>query len=234
MKSVFYQVVIFFIFSSFVFVSCNKDNDEPFDVNIDFQDVNIPNGKYLNDAGGAGFFQKGIVSLQNTYVYDAEYDYSYWYGFAYSQMHDVETSGWENEFSAYVLKDLPENKFMVGYFAPWEASSIDISFSDPVKDLSFDIANTTYTALAMKNGDAFTKKFTTSNDWLMLTIKAISTEGTETITMNLGKGVEITNVWNNIPVKIKNVTKLEFSLTSSDDGVPTYFCIDNIKARTEK
>ena len=234
MKSVFYQVILFFVVSSFVFVSCNKDKDEPYDVNIDFQNVDIPNGEYLNDSGGAGFFQKGTVTFQNSYVYDAEWDYSWWYGFAYSQMHDVETQGWENEFSAYVLKDLPENKFMVGYFAPWEASSIDITFSNPVKDLSFEIANTTYTALAMKNGDAFSKPFTTSNDWLKLTIKAISTEGTETITMNLGKGIEITNVWNKIPVSIENVTRLEFSLDSTDDGIPTYFCIDNIKARTVK
>ena len=234
MKSVFYQVILFFVVSGIVFVSCNKDEDEPYDVNIDFQDVDIPNGEYLNDAGASGFFQKGIMSFQNSFVYDAEWDYSWWYGFAYSQMHNVETSGWENEYSAYVFNDLPENKFMVGYFAPWEASSIDITFSAPVKDLSFDFANTTYTALAMKNGDDFTKKFTTSDDWLMLTIKAISTEGTETMTMKLGDGVNITNKWNTIPVSINNVTKLEFSLTSSDDGVPTYFCIDNIKARTVK
>ena len=219
-----------------LFVSCDKDKDEeePYDVNIDFQNVVIPNGMYNNDAEGAGFFLEGIASFRNVNEYDADSDYSWWYGFAYSQMHDVETPGWENEYSAYVLDDSPENKFMVGYFAPWEASSIDITFSTPVKDLSFDIANTTWSALAMKNGDAFTKPFADSDDWFKLTIKAISTEGTETITMNLGEGVKITNVWNTITVSSKNITKLEFSLDSSDDGVPTYFCIDNIKARTIK
>jgi len=230
-----FRFVLWAIVLPCVLVSCQKDDkEEPYDVVIDFQKVDIPNEGYNNDAGASGFFREGIVSFQNTDVYDAEYDYSWWYGFAYSQMHDVETPGWENEYSAYVLNDTPGNKFMVGYFAPWEASSIDITFSQPVKDLSFDVANTTWAALAMKDGDVFTKKFTDDSDWFKLTIKVISTDETETISFNLGEGVKITSVWNPVQVQSKNITKLEFSISSSDNGVPTYFCIDNLKARTVK
>jgi len=218
----------------FVFVSCDKDKEDPYDVVIDFHDVVIPNGKYNNDAGTAGYFSEGIVEFQNSQVYDEDFDYYWWYGFAYSQMHDVETPGWENEYSAYVLNDSPENKFMLGYFAPWEDESIDITFSRPVKDLSFDVANTTWAALAMKDGDWMTKKFTDDSDWFKLTITVTSTDGIETISIKLGEGTKITNVWNTIQVQSKNITKLAFSLNSSDNGVPTYFCIDNIKARTVK
>jgi len=228
-------VLLAIILPCIVFVSCNKDEEEePYDVMVDFQNVVIPNGKFNNDAGAAGFFNEGIVSFQNTQVYVEEFDYGWWYGFAYSQMHDTETPGWENEYSAFVLNDSPENKFMVGYFAPWMGQSIDIIFSEPVTDLSFDVANTTWAALAMKDGDDFTKKFTESDDWFKLTIKVISTDGIETISINLGEGTKITNVWNPITVLSENITKLEFSLESSDFGVPTYFCIDNIKARTVK
>jgi hypothetical protein len=236
----FYQIALFFAISIGVFVSCNQDDEkeDPYDVVIDFQDVDIPDGTYINDAGAKGCFEKGIVSFQNSYEdkYDPEWDFSYpyWYGFAYSQMHNTEKPGFENEFSAYVLNDSPDNKFMVGYFASWESPSIDITFSQPIKDLSFDVANTTWTALAMKDGDDFTKKFVDSDDWLELKIKAISTDGTETITIPLGKGTLITNMWNPIQVQSKNITQLEFSLASSDEGVPTYFCIDNIKARKIK
>ena len=218
-----------------IFFACGKDDpDVPYDVVIDFQDVIIPNGQYLNDAGSSGFFQTGIASFQNTNVYDEEWDYSWWYGFAYSQMHDVSTAGYENEYSAYVLNDPPDNKFMVGYYAPWEGPSIEITFSQPVKDLSFEVANTTWAALAMKDGDYFTEKFVDDSDWFKLTIKATATEGIETITINLGEGVKISNTWNTIVFQSENITKLEFSLDSSNDGVPTYFCIDNIKARTVK
>ena len=222
-----------------VLLSCKKDEEEPYDVMIDFQNVVIPNAGYNNDAGASGFFKEGIVSFQNTNAIDEEWDYPYWYGFAYSKQHDTETPGWENQFSAYVVNDEKDNQFMVGYIDTYYGKpTIEINFERPVKDLSFDVANTTYAALAMKNGFPPAKKFTES-DWFKLTIKVTSTDGTETITINLGEGAKITNVWNTIPVQTGNITRLEFSLTSSDTGAfgmntPAYFCIDNIKARTVK
>ena len=218
------------------FVSCNKDEEkeDPYDVLVDFQKVDIPNGTYKNDAGEAGFFEEGIVRFQN-----APTSWGTWYGFAYSQMHDTETPGYENEYSVYVFNDPPENKFMVGFVSFFDTPSIEITFTEPVKDLSFDIANSTYAALTMKDGDAFTQKFTES-DWFELTIKVTATDGIETITIKLGEGTKITNVWNPIKVESNNITKLEFSLDSSDAdpdwgmNTPAYFCIDNIKARTVK
>ena len=232
------------LLSCVVFVSCNKEDEEPqkeapYDVFIDFQDVIFPEGlKYNNNSGSAGKFTEGIVSFQNNFVIvqDEEWgDYSYWYGFAYSQKHDVTTPGYENEFSAYVLNEDDDNKFMVGFISTWDAPSIEISFSKPVKDLSFDVANTTWAALAMKDGCPPARKFLDS-DWFELTIKVTSTKTIETIKIKLGDGTKITNVWNNIQVESSNISKLEFSLDSSDNGdwgmnTPTYFCIDNIRAR---
>jgi len=236
-------VLLAIVLPCVVFVSCDKEEgDPPYDVFIDFQDVVFPEGqKYNNNSGIEGKFTKGIVSFQNycELVQDDEWgDYTYWYGFAYSQMHDITTPGYENEFSVYALNDEEENKFMVGYFAPWEGQSIDITFSQPVKDLSFDVANTTWAALAMKDGRVPARKFT-ETDWFELTIKVTSTDAIETIIIKMGDGTKITNVWNNIQVQSNNITKLEFSLDSSDTGMfgintPTYFCIDNIKARIVK
>ena len=231
-------VLLAMILPCIVFVACNKDEEEPYDVVVDFQDVVIPNGKFNNDAGSAGFFKEGIVSFQNSYEFYEDWGMGVWYGFACSQMHDVETPGWENEYSAYVLDDSPENKFMVGFISTWDAPSIEITFDNPVKDLSFDVANTTWAALAMKDGDPPARKFT-ETDWFKLTIKATSTDAIETITINLGEGAKITNMWNPISVQSKNILKLEFSLDSSDTGdwgmnTPSYFCIDNIKARMVK
>jgi hypothetical protein len=172
-------------------------------------------------------------------AYDEEGGYPYWYGFAYSQMHDFVTPGYENQFSAYVVNDDESNKFMIGYIDTYYGEpSIEINFDRPVKDLSFDVVNTTYAALAMKDGYYPAKKFT-DTDWFKLTITVTSTDETEIITIKLGDGTKITNVWNTIPVQSKNITKLEFSLDSSDTGgwgmnTPAYFCIDNIKARTVK
>ena len=235
-------VLLAIILPFVIFVSCNKEDDDepPYDVFIDFQNVTFPSGSEYNyDSGSAGKFTEGIVSFQNVNGYDEDWDYPYWYGFAYSKKHDVTTLGAENQWSAYVVNDDAENIFMVGFVDDFYGEPvIEINFSEPVKDLSFDIANTTYAALSMKNGDGFAKQFT-ETDWFLLTIKVTAIESIEIITMKLGDGTKITNVWNKIHVESSSVTKLEFSLTSSDTGdwgmnTPAYFCIDNIKARTVK
>jgi len=102
------------------------------------------------------------------------------------------------------------------------------------------VANNTWAALAMKgeDPDQYARQFE-EGDLFTLTITVTSTNGVETITIHLGEGTRITNVWNPIQVEISNVTKLEFSLDSTDIGdwgvnTPTYFCIDNIRARTVK
>jgi len=230
-----FRFVLWAIILPCVFVSCDKEKEDPYDVLVDFQNVTFANGQYNNDSDGAGFFAEGVVSFQNV---QSE---GYWYGFAYSQMHDLATFDYAtNEFSAYVLNDPQENKFMVGYIAPWDAPSIEITFEKPVMNLSFDVANNTLAALAMKGEDPnqYARQFV-EGDLFTLTITATSADVIETITIHLGKDTEITHVWYPIQVEISNVTKLEFSLDSTDTGdwginTPTYFCIDNIKARTVK
>jgi len=225
-----------------VCVSCHKEKEDPYDVLVDFQNTTFPDGlKYKNDSGEAGVFTEGIVSFQNSYEYDGEWDYSYWYGFAYSKMHNVTLFDYAtNEFSAYVPGDSPENIFMAGFISVWDAPSITVTFNQPVKDLSFDVANNTLAALAMKGEDPnhFAREFE-EGDLFELTITVTSTDGTEIIAINLGEGTQITNVWNPVKVETGNITKLEFSLSSTDNGewgmnTPAYFCIDNIKARTVK
>ena len=226
------------ILPCFIIVSCNKNDDEPhYDVFIDFQDVVFPEGlKYNNNSGNAGKFTEGIVSFQN---FQPE---GYWYGFAHSIMHDVTTFDYAtNEFSAYVLDNSSENKFMVGYISTWDALSIEISFNTPVKDLSLDVANNTLAALAMKGEDPsqFARKFE-EGDLFTLKITATLTDETQTATkINLGEDTTILDKWENVQISGNGIIKLEFSLDSTDTGewginTPTYFCIDNIKARIVK
>ena len=243
-----FRFVVLAIILPCMVVSCDKGDDEdPYDVMIDFQDVVIPHGQYLNDAGGAGFFEEGIVQFRN---FNSE---GYWYGFAYSQMHDLTTFDYvTNEYSAYVLNDPQDNKFLVGYFAPWEDSSTEIIFTKPVKDLSFDVANNTLAALAMKGEDPnqYAKKFE-EGDWFDLIIQMYDAGGRPFFVdengnpqpgrIPLAENTRILDAWMNISLMGDGaISKIEFSLDSSDAdpvwglNTPTYFCIDNIKARTVK
>jgi len=229
-------VLLAIILPCVLFVSCNKDDEESYDVFIDFQNVVFSEGFNYNNNSGSGKFTEGIVSFQN---FQPE---GYWYGFAYSQMHDVTTFDYAtNEFSAYVPGDSPENKFMVGYISTWDAKSIEISFSTPVKDLSLNIANNTLAALAMKGEDPgqFARKFE-EGDLFTLTITSTLSDGTETVKkINLGEGTKIISNWEKVQITGNGIVKLDFSLNSTDIGdwginTPTYFCIDNIQARLVK
>ena len=249
-----FRFVLWAIVLPCVFVSCHKDNEEPFDVLVDFQNVDIPDGKYQNDAGDAGFFEEGIAKFQNTQ------SWGYRYGFVYSQMHDVKNFDYAtNEYSVYVPDDPKENKFMVGYVSFWDAPTIEITFSKPVKDLSFDVANSTLAALAMKGEDPnqFARKFE-EGDFFDLIVQLYDADDrplflddageARPAKIPLAQGAQILAQWMNISIAGGAVSKIEFSLDSSDINTdllnlyppelcintPTYFCIDNIKARTVK
>ncbi|MDR1172613.1 MAG: DUF4465 domain-containing protein [Bacteroidales bacterium] len=233
-----------------VFVSCDKDDEEePYDVVIDFQDVNIlQDPGYIENAGAGldGIFTEGIISFPNYY----NTEYNSWSGFAYSQMHDVATPGYANQYSVYALNDPQENRFMVAFLSdPADYSPKgSFTFSQPVKDLSFDVANTTYAALAMMNGHAPAEKFTDTDDWFKLMVQFYDANGSplffngqnpEPREILLAQGTQILNTWIHISTIAEPVSKIEFSLVSTDNGdygmnTPAYFCIDNIKARIVK
>ncbi len=216
---------------TFFLTSCSKDDDEGY-TTIDFQDEVLGAQKYNNYAGATGVFVKGIVSFANLNPP------GYWCGFALSQMHDTETLGSDNQYSVYDPKDSEENIFMVGYIDNYEINHAEIRFSQPVYSISFDLANTTYAALSMKNGDAFAKKFEAS-DWLKLTITPYNSENKKlpAYVITLADGTEIGDMWTNFSLFAEDVVRLEFTMESTDvrDGwlnTPTYFCLDNLKFKT--
>ena len=58
-----------------------------------------------------------------------------------------------------------------------------ITFTEPMTDVKISVANDTYPALSMKDGDAFSKKFggdsSDDPDWFKLTINAINNAGSK-------------------------------------------------------
>jgi hypothetical protein len=99
----------------------------------------------------------------------------------------------------------------------------------------------------MKNGDAFSKKFggETGNDpdWFLLTIEGFDSnyKSTGKVYFNLADFAYsnnandyIVNNWKWVDLsRLGRISKLEFSLRSSDNGTwgmntPGYFCIDNL------
>ena len=127
---------------------------------IDFESFGLAPNSFDNGSGGVGGsfdFLGGDVILTN--FYDTAWG-GYWNGFSISNMNDVVTPGLGNQYSAYSGSGVYSSEtFAVLYSNGFlDATTPYISID------SFFIANTTYAAISMLDGDAggYGKQFGTS------------------------------------------------------------------------
>jgi len=158
-----------------------------------------------------------------------------WSGFAFSQKNDKATAGFTNQYSVYANSGANNSsKFAVSY-APAESTPIsNISFSTAEEVKKMWVNNSTYAALTMLNGDTYTPKFK-AGDWTLLTITGFN--GTtqkgkiECYLADYRNGkAELLSNWKELDLSsLGLVSNLEFIVTSSQSGVPSYFCLDNLE-----
>ncbi|MDD5134813.1 MAG: DUF4465 domain-containing protein [Phycisphaerae bacterium] len=189
--------------------------------------------------GGAGSGQTGFVSGTVSF-YHNDSGWS-WDGFVYSNMTDVSTAGYENQFSAYTGSgaDGSSNYAVSALNLDWSGNyaviPISINFINPCEVSGAYFTNTTYAYLAMKNGEGPAVKFD-SQDWFKLTItgKDASNLQTGAIDFYLADNGQIVDKWEYIDLSgLGVVASIEFSLSSSDTGdfgmnTPAYFAMDNL------
>ena len=159
---------------------------------------------------------------------------------------DTKTPGIENQYSSYAGGGAGNSsQYAVFYMGFYGTDTISLLRPELIDRMT--VSNSTYAALAMRNGDLFTKKFGgedgTDPDWFSLIIEGISSSGDPTGSIEIAmadfreEGTEndyISNAWTTIPMEsLGTVQKLVFSFASSDTSfgfinVPTYICIDDI------
>lgn len=209
---------------------------------IDFENLTLGSNNYWNGSDGTGSFSSGIANFKNNY--DATF--MYWEGMSYSNMHDTETAGYSNQYSVF-NKDNGENKFSVYYYMMMNDPAIEFTNNQLIKVQTIDICNSTYTALSMKNGDTFSKKFggATGNDkdFLKVTIEGYDLSGKVISSLDLyiadfrsdnNSEDYIIDGWKKVDISsLGAVNKIGFKFDSSDKGdwginTPCYMCLDNI------
>jgi hypothetical protein len=194
-------------------------------------------GAYYNGSDGAGGFTSNGVFFGTDY----NADWMSWAGWAYSTTTDTETADFGNQYSAYPGGAADGSVYAVT-FAP-SVLELPVGYRAAV---SVKVANTTYAALSMRDGDLFAKKFgddpstpdvveTDYPDWykLIMTGKSGSgaTLGTVEVYLADFRGDEesdfIANEWIEVDLGPLNtsgwspgpgVKSIEFSLESSDVG----------------
>ncbi len=129
---------------------------------IDFESLNLPQvDTFYNGADQSGGFD--VLSITgNSIEFNNSYFTSnfgdYWTGFSYSNMTDVTTPGYSNQYSA-ITGGGAEASEIYGVYTPDGM----ISFSQNTFVDSMSITNSTYAYLSMLNGDFFGKQFGSPN-----------------------------------------------------------------------
>lgn len=204
-----------------------------------FDDLNLGSESFYNGRDLKGGFESGNFRFLNDY----SADWGSWSGFAASTTTDVETASYSNQYSAITGGGVVGTP---GYAVVYPVPVATVMLKDTLISGLY-VTNSTYAYLSMKNGDAFSKKFGgetgDDKDWFILTIEGFDSEDKSTgkVEVYLADFSYSNNAydyildywkWVNLE-KLGFVSKLQFSLRSSDNGVwgmntPAYFCIDNL------
>ncbi len=221
---------------------------------IDFDDLTVPLSGYENGANLAGGFTSRGAGFNNSY----ESMFGSWDGFAYSTNGNTTTAGFLNQYSVFTGGGsdangsvVAGNVFALG-FVGFTVPAISLA-ADQSRPLSLRVTNTTYAALSMANGDAFSKKFggVSGNDpdFFKLTVTALDASDALIGTLDVfladfrfadNSQDYILDTWTAVDLSSfgSGVGELQFTLASSDNGLfgmntPAYFAIDNVVAVPE-
>lgn len=218
---------------------------------VDFEDVgaSLPPNSAVRDSSG---FESGGAHFNNQFT-DFGGGYSIWAGFAYSNVRDSVTPGFGNQFAAYRPgAPLEGGTYAVGFVDSYAAFQPRITFASDVQAVSLEVANTTYTALSMRDGDVFSKKFGGASghdpDYFRLTVRGLDAAGAETghadffLADYRFENDALDRIVSGFTVLdlsgLGTLRALEFALASSDVGdfgmnTPAFFAIDDLVVAPE-
>lgn len=217
---------------------------------IGFEDINVPTPPgYINGSTGPGGntqFASGGATFNNYY----NPTFGNWAGWSVSNVTDVTTQGFGNQYAAYNLPagggDNSPN-YAVGYVDSFDAVTPTITLPAGTKPQSARITNTTYAALIMLDGDpsGFARQFDVAHqDYFLLSIQGFDALGMLTGTVNFYLAdYQVPSVvaqpyvisqWTTVDLTpLGDATTLMFTEASTDSGAfgintPTYFALDNL------
>lgn len=217
----------------------------------DFEDLTLPTESHWDGSDQSGGFMTSCSLANWTFanVYDTAFG-GYWAGgWVYSNETDVATTG--NQFSTYAGGGYmgTGNYAIASAYGPVGTSAQTWAGAGNV---SFYVANSTYSAISMRDGDMFGKKFgdstdangavdgTNGEDWFKLTVKSylegFLVDSQEVYLADFRFAADsldyISDTWQLVSFS-GALDSLSFSLSSSDTSswgmnTPAFFCLDHI------
>lgn len=218
---------------------------------VTFESHVLSPNSFDNGSAGNGDFEFGFINLSN--VYDVAW--GSWNGFSVSNVTDNTTPGWANQYAAFTASGLNSDNYGVYYpegtISMTNVIDVDISID------SFYVTNTAYTAISMRDGDAFSKQFgslyaadgttvdgTNGEDFFRLWVIGESYAGAQKDSVvvyladyRFADNLQdyILDTWLKVDLSSFGfpVSLVRFKMESSDNGAwgmntPAYFAVDNI------
>lgn len=232
-----------------IFFSCKKNGDNVVTNTVDFENLTVGASGYWNGFDGSGGFTSSGMTFTNEY----NFTYFSWQGFSYSQISDVlpplppTSSAIDlNQFSVFDAAN-GSNKFII-YYPPFGSdlyASLPVGTENIFRSVS--VCNSVYAALAMRDGNLFSKKFGgeshNDKDWFKLTIIGYNAAGDSVKSVDFyladyrfdnNSKDYIIKKWTNVDLtSLGKINKVTFRFSSSDNGIygmntPAYVCLDNL------
>jgi hypothetical protein len=218
---------------------------------ITFQDLDVPAAGYFNgDPGDSPTNESwelstpwvsGWVAFSNTAGRDVgsygeyQYNYTYWSGFAYSNVVNTTDAAFTNQYASYPGGGYQSSTYAVAY----DAAAIALPVPTTVS--GFRIANTTYAALSLLNGDEYNLAGPLlPGGWFATTVTGkLGTTTTGSSTFYLADRREASSpgiladwAWFDL-TGLGTVNRLEFSFDGTQKNAqglltPAYFAMDNL------
>ena len=217
---------------------------------IDFEGLVVPPSGYFNGNPGtlspgqsvSTPWMAGGGAFSNTFGIDSfgGFDYPYWYGFAYSNIVNTTDPAFTNQYASY-----PGGGYQSSTYAVPHTEDNDyrptVTLPVPTTVAGFRIANTTYAALTMRNGDqyGFSAPLPPGGWFATTAIGRLGATTTGSATFYLADlrgasppGILATWEWFDL-TPLGTVDRVEFEFTGSDMGpfglnTPRYFALDDL------
>ncbi len=215
---------------------------------FDFESLVMPDTGFWNGSDTSvyqGGYGDGNVFFYNSY--NAAWDA--WSGFAFSNWTDTTTEGFANQWSTYAGQAFSGENFGLAYIpSDWNNNyqliPVKCEFSSPQYPVSIAVTNTTYTALAIKNGTNFSQPFEDGDYYVVKIYGYYQGEVTDSVVHFLADyrdgNTFVQKDWQVINLTSLGLTdSLKFTVFSTDTGqygtnTPAYFCFDDFVYSSEE
>ena len=214
----------------------------------DFEDLTLSGAETFNNGSdGAGGFTSGGAFFNNTFTDFGTF--TTWEGWSYSNVTNVTTPGFGNQYAAYHLPGGGgDQSSQYGVAFTFEPGIATIELPAGTIPVSARVTNTTFAALSMLNGDSFAKKFggATGNDpdWFKLSITGLDALASPLNSVDFyladyrfadNSQDFLIDEWTTLDLtSLAGASTLSFGLTSSDTdpsfgiNTPAYVALDNL------